>query len=342
MIFDRPPRFAESTFAYAEPRGESILSRRRTDRPSNRRTDTARRGATHRRGGQGGGGRPGSRRRRRPHIRVLASVATVGAFALGGLLVTEQDSAESRTMATPQDPDELRASEEAVFVPPSPSPSVSESPSPSPSPSPSTQEPDEPDESAEQSVIPVPATGPGTFTTAQASGEAVGQGTIRTYQVQVEDGIELSARQAAREVAAILAHPRGWTNDGVNGFRLVASGPADFIVKIATPGTADAICGAAGLNTRGELNCAVGPTVVVNLKRWVLGSPQFAGPVTEYRALIVNHEVGHRIGRGHETCPGPGRPAPAMMQQIKGLKGCVANAWPYDADGTYLGGPSVP
>ncbi|WP_245770040.1 DUF3152 domain-containing protein [Streptomyces radiopugnans] len=269
-------------------------------------------------------------------------MATVGAFALGGLLVTEQDSAESRTMATPQDPDELRASEEAVFVPPSPSPSVSESPSPSPSPSPSTQEPDEPDESAEQSVIPVPATGPGTFTTAQASGEAVGQGTIRTYQVQVEDGIELSARQAAREVAAILAHPRGWTNDGVNGFRLVASGPADFIVKIATPGTADAICGAAGLNTRGELNCAVGPTVVVNLKRWVLGSPQFAGPVTEYRALIVNHEVGHRIGRGHETCPGPGRPAPAMMQQIKGLKGCVANAWPYDADGTYLGGPSVP
>ncbi|MGK5451269.1 DUF3152 domain-containing protein [Streptomyces radiopugnans] len=306
------------------------MSRRRTDRPSNRRTDrradTARRGATRRRGGQGGGGRPGSRRRRRPHIRVLASVATVGAFALGGLLVAEQDSAESRTTATPQDPEELRASEEAVFVPPSPS----------------TQEPDEPDEPAEQSVIPVPATGPGTFTTAQASGEAVGQGTIRTYQVQVEDGIELSARQAAQEVAAILAHPRGWTNDGVNGFRLVASGSADFIVKIATPGTADAICGAAGLNTRGELNCAVGPTVVVNLKRWVLGSPQFAGPVTEYRALIVNHEVGHRIGRGHETCPGPGRPAPAMMQQIKGLKGCVANAWPYDADGTYLGGPSVP
>ncbi|MFP8964479.1 DUF3152 domain-containing protein [Streptomyces nanhaiensis] len=327
------------------------MSSRRTDRPGNRRTDrrtdTARRGAARRRGGQGGGGRQGGRRRRRPHIRVLASAATVGAFALGGLLVTEQDSAESRTMATPQDPDELRASEEAVFVPPSPSPSPSPSGSASHSPSPSPsarepEEPEEPEEPDEQSVIPVPATGPGTFTTAQASGEAVGQGTIRTYQVQVEDGIELSARQAAQEVAAILAHPRGWTNDGVNGFRLVASGPADFIVKIATPGTADAICGAAGLNTRGELNCAVGPTVVVNLKRWVLGSPQFDGPVAEYRALIVNHEVGHRIGRGHETCPGPGRPAPAMMQQIKGLKGCVANAWPYDADGAYLGGPSVP
>lgn len=31
-----------------------------------------------------------------------------------------------------------------------------------------------------------------------------------------------------------------------------------------------------------------------------------------------------------------------MMQQIDGLKGCVANAWPYDAEGRYLGGPKVP
>ncbi|MGW7571648.1 DUF3152 domain-containing protein, partial [Streptomyces tendae] len=40
-------------------------------------------------------------------------------------------------------------------------------------------------------------------------------------------------------------------------------------------------------------------------------------------------------------CLGAGRPAPVMMQQIKGLKGCVANAWPFDADGRYLGGPHV-
>ncbi len=113
-------------------------------------------------------------------------------------------------------------------------------------------------------------------------------------------------------------------------------------MKIASPDTADRICAEGGLDTRGEVNCDVGAQVVVNIKRWNTGSPQFAGPIEEYRALIVNHEVGHRIGHGHETCPGKGKPAPAMMQQIYGLKGCVANAWPYSDKGAYLGGPAVP
>ncbi|MEU6389428.1 DUF3152 domain-containing protein [Streptomyces sp. NPDC046939] len=195
---------------------------------------------------------------------------------------------------------------------------------------------------APASHSPGPTSGPGTFDTAAASGASVGTGTIRRYKVQVEQGTGISAEAAAKEIDAILGDPRGWTANGRDGFRLIASGPYDFEVKIATPDTVDRICGAAGLHTRGEVNCDVGDQVIVNLKRWNTGSPQFAGPLHEYRALIVNHEVGHRIGHGHETCPGPGRPAPAMMQQIDGLKGCRANAWPYDEHGTYLGGPSVP
>ncbi|MFG3258318.1 DUF3152 domain-containing protein [Streptomyces sp. NPDC048172] len=228
---------------------------------------------------------------------------------------------------------------------PSAAPSPSDSPSDSPPESPSNSPSDKPSEpaSADPQRIPIPATGPGTFATARSTGATAGQGaTLRRYKVLVEDGIELSAKKAAAEVQAVLANARGWTADGRNSFRLVDSGPVDFVVRIATPGTVDQICGRAGLRTRGEVNCSVGSDVVVNLKRWVLGSDQFDGPIGEYRALIVNHEVGHRLGHGHVGCAGPGQRAPAMMQQIDGLNGCKANAWPYDEKGRYISGPTVP
>ncbi|MFE0701847.1 DUF3152 domain-containing protein [Streptomyces sp. NPDC058872] len=188
----------------------------------------------------------------------------------------------------------------------------------------------------------MPQSGAGTFTTAQANGSPVGtSGVLRRYRVQVEDGIELSARETAAEIQRILAHPRGWAAHGRGRFQLV-SGNADFVIRIATPDTADALCLRQGLNTHGELNCETTDGVVVNLKRWMLGSPTFAGEPDEYRHLIINHEVGHEIGiRTHMACPGPGKPAPAMMQQIKGLNGCRSNAFPYDEDGSYITGPIV-
>ncbi|MFH8471159.1 DUF3152 domain-containing protein [Streptomyces sp. NPDC018000] len=189
----------------------------------------------------------------------------------------------------------------------------------------------------------VPVHGSGTFVTAApVHTGSQGTGTVHRYRVEVERGTGLATRPAAAAVSEMFADPRGWTRTGRDAFQQVDSGQAGLVIRIATPDTVDRLCGAAGLNTRGEVNCRVGTTVVVNLKRWMTGSPQFDGPLAEYRALIINHEVGHWLGHGHETCPGPGRPAPAMMQQIKGLKGCVANAWPYTSEGTYLRGPSVP
>ncbi|MFG3109987.1 DUF3152 domain-containing protein [Streptomyces tendae] len=188
----------------------------------------------------------------------------------------------------------------------------------------------------------IPSSGPGTFATAGGGGDLVGgSGRTLTYVVQVEDGIGIPAQDVAAEVERILAGERGWTADGKVGFRRVSGGASDFRVRLATAGTVDDICGQYGLDTGGEVNCNVGQDVMVNLKRWLLATQYYADDVTSYRALIINHEVGHFLGHGHEGCPGAGRPAPVMMQQIKGLHGCRTNVWPYDADGRAVTGPAV-
>ncbi|MFD4372617.1 DUF3152 domain-containing protein [Streptomyces sp. NPDC058486] len=272
------------------------------------------------------------RRRRRRRNSLLAALTVLGLGAGGTAVLLREDESPARAAEAP------RASSSRTAPAP---PAATTKPPPTSTP-PTTAPVMTVPATTAPGRVPVPADGPGTFTRSRVGGERQGRGPVRTYRIEVEDGIELDPDETARTVASVLGHPRGWTRNPAYGFRLVASGPVDFTIRIATPGTTDRLCYVTTPASKGNVNCRIDHAVVVNLKLWVRGSPRFDGPIEEYRALIVNHEVGHEIGRGHETCPGPGQPAPAMMQQIKGLLGCVANAWPYDGDGRYVQGPPVP
>ncbi|MEU1517419.1 DUF3152 domain-containing protein [Streptomyces sp. NPDC005811] len=217
-------------------------------------------------------------------------------------------------------------------------------PSPgAPSSGPSGAAPESSSPSPSGTTVPLPSTGPGTFVTASGGGDPVGKGKkpLR-YRVEVETGLRLSTADVAEQVDAILADPRGWTADGALAFQRVSGGTADFVVRVATPGTVDKVCLEGGLDTHGDFNCNVFDKVMVNLERWELATPVYAQDIPSYRALIINHEVGHYLGHGHVGCPGAGKPAPAMMQQIKGMNGCVPNVWPYGDDGREITGPAVP
>jgi hypothetical protein len=172
----------------------------------------------------------------------------------------------------------------------------------------------------------VPIGAVGAFTMATGQSPVAGTGGLVTYTVEVEDAVGYSAEEFARIVDQTLADPRSWIADGSVAFQRVASGGQVRIV-LATPGTTDQLC--LPLDTAGLYSCHQGGTVALNSNRWINGTENWPGPIDEFRHYAVNHEVGHAIGHGHESCPGSGQPAPVMMQQSKGLEGCLPNGWPF-------------
>ncbi|UWZ59352.1 DUF3152 domain-containing protein [Dactylosporangium aurantiacum] len=186
-------------------------------------------------------------------------------------------------------------------------------------------------------VIRFPVGGGGTFDFAQAAGQVVGgRGTLLSYRVGVERGITgVDPATFGDAVELIYADPGSWPATGNWRLRRVGAGERyDYTIYLATPATRDVLCGN-GYDR--YTSCRNGNTVVVNVARWARGVPGYNGDLAAYRQYVVNHETGHRLGRGHELCPGPGRPAPVMQQQTLGLHGCTPNPWPIVDGRPYAG-----
>lgn len=157
-----------------------------------------------------------------------------------------------------------------------------------------------------------------------ATGE-VPDGAVR-LRVEVERGLAIDSDCFAAEVIEILNDERGW---GVN-FALVDGDDFDLRLVLASPATTDALCYPS--KTNGIYSCRSGNRVTINVMRWESATDDYAEDLSTYRQYLINHEVGHFLGRGHVSCPGTGEPAPVMMQQTKGLGECSANGWPTDSE----------
>ncbi|MBW3093645.1 DUF3152 domain-containing protein [Bifidobacterium sp. 82T10] len=84
-------------------------------------------------------------------------------------------------------------------------------------------------------------------------------------------------------------------------------------------------------------SCRVDNQVIINVDRWNGGTDDWlkaGGTLARYREMVINHEVGHRLGHyDNETaCAGDGQPAPLMLQQSMHLDGCTPNEWPLDSE----------
>jgi hypothetical protein len=194
----------------------------------------------------------------------------------------------------------------------------------------------------------VPEKGSGSFAYAAGRGPVLGTGgPLRRFRVSVEKGSGADLAEFAAQVEAILGDPRSWTGGGsLRLQRVGGADPADFTVHLATRVTAGQMCARGGtnirINGRPYTSCRAVGKVIINLDRWRLSAKPYVAakvPLAVYREYVINHEVGHELGRRHQGCPKAGGPAPVMVQQTLTLRGCVPYSWPRRGNG-FLTGPS--
>jgi hypothetical protein len=141
--------------------------------------------------------------------------------------------------------------------------------------------------------------------------------------VLVEGRLPVSVDEIARAIRSVLSDPRGWRRAGY-ALRLVDE-QSDVEIVLASPALTDRLC--APLLTFGRYSCAQGGRAVLNFVRWQNGAPAYRS-LDRYRTYMINHEVGHLLGRAHAYCATAGALAPVMVQQTKGVAPCRPNPWP--------------
>ncbi|MFJ9633266.1 DUF3152 domain-containing protein [Streptomyces sp. NPDC101175] len=178
--------------------------------------------------------------------------------------------------------------------------------------------------------------GPDKFDAVPGVAKAPGKGRKYTYRVDVEQGLGLDGALFAEAVQKTLNDNRSWAHNGGRTFERIYSGKPDFVITLASPGTTAKWCAKSGLDTTEDnVSCDSAATerVLINAYRWAQGSSTYGDKMYAYREMLINHEVGHRLGYGHVTCDKNGELAPVMQQQTKFLDHdgihCLPNPWPY-------------
>lgn len=183
---------------------------------------------------------------------------------------------------------------------------------------------------------PEPVVSSNTGNTGDARGHIVNGTKVIYYKPVVWGTVEANFADFKTKVAETLNDPRGWVRAGLKFVEVSEGEDVDIILSDpahlgATPG-----CSA-------ELSCTTwNNQVIINDVRWREGTEASrAGGMStrDYQHMVTNHEMGHWLGHyAHiEGCTVEngfiGGPAPIMLQQSTGLRGCASfNAWPLEPE----------
>lgn len=170
---------------------------------------------------------------------------------------------------------------------------------------------------------------------AEQTASESGNGVI-TYTYCVASRGEVGdLTEFANMVFSTLNDPRGWPRAGAVFQEADGTDPNACSMTL-TLAAADQMT-SFSTECSDEYSCRVGNDVIINIDRWnnaTEGWLNAGGTVERYRTMVINHEVGHRLGHldNELTCPAVNQPAPLMQQQSMDLLGCVPNEWPLDEE----------
>ena len=147
--------------------------------------------------------------------------------------------------------------------------------------------------SGDTAVLATPSTQSSTTTTSTTTdpGPVVIGLRLERQATDGTDGFEEMVR-------ATLTDAGGWAQAGFE-FRFADDAP--YRILLAEAAVVDATC--LPYDTGGRFSCQIGPTVALNADRWREATDTWTGTLDDYRRMLVNHEVGHLLGR-HHVAPG--------------------------------------
>lgn len=167
---------------------------------------------------------------------------------------------------------------------------------------------------------------------AQQTAQNSGYGMVQYHYCVVTNGEVGSVEDFSNAVFRILNSEHGWARAGAI-FEPSTDGNCDFNIVLAqasTLPTFSSVCSE-------QYSCRVGNNVIINDDRWNSGTDVWmsgGGDLARYRTMVINHEVGHRLGHidNEMTCAGAGQAAPLMQEQSIFLDGCAINEYPLDSE----------
>jgi predicted metalloprotease len=156
--------------------------------------------------------------------------------------------------------------------------------------------------------------------------------TIVYVATKVDKNVKYSEKLFNKKVKTVLTDPKGWQRIANVKFKFVDwdalyaldTNHYKIPIRLSTYTTIKYYCGF------GNLSCCdmSSKEVWLNFSRWINGATASKLDLYKYRDYMINHEVGHALGREHVTCPEAGQKAPIMMQHTVTIGKCTPNNHP--------------